>query len=71
MVRASPNKVAVAPDLHTYSIIIYTFSTIGCLHLSFAAFGLVIKTGFRVDDIVIKGLCDSKRVSEAMDVLLR
>ena len=75
MVRASPNKVVVAPDLHTYSIIIYSFCSMGCLELSFATFGLVIKTGFRVNAAVIspllKGLCDSKRVSEAMDVLLR
>ena len=48
MVRAtaSPNKVAAAPDLHTYSIIICSFRSMGCLELSFAAFGLIIKTGF-------------------------
>ena len=75
MVRASPNKVVVAPDMHTYSIIIRSFCSMGCLELSFAAFGLVIKTGFRVDATVInqllKGLCEGKRVHEAMDVLLR
>jgi leucine-rich PPR motif-containing protein len=47
----------------------------GRLELGFAAFGLILKTGWRVDDIVIsqllKGLCDRKCVSEAMDILLR
>ena len=47
----------------------------GCLELSFAAFGLVIKTGFRVNARVIspllKGLCDAKRVGEAMEILSR
>ena len=71
--RASPNKVAVAPDLHTYNIIICSFRSMGCLELSFAAFGLIIKTGFRVNARVInpllKGLCDAKRVGEAMEIL--
>ncbi|RLN42822.1 protein Rf1, mitochondrial-like [Panicum miliaceum] len=73
MVRASPNKVA--PDLSTYNIIICSFCSMGCIELSFAAFGLVLKTGFRVNTRVInpllKGLCNAKRVREAMDVLLR
>ena len=34
MVRASSNKVAVAPDLRTYSIIICSFCSMGCLELS-------------------------------------
>jgi leucine-rich PPR motif-containing protein len=41
----------------------------------FTAFGLILKTGWRVNEIVInqllKGLCDAKRVDEAMDILLR
>ncbi|RLM69753.1 protein Rf1, mitochondrial-like [Panicum miliaceum] len=73
MARACSNKVA--PDLHTYSILINCFCRMGRLELSFAAFGLVLKTGFRVNARVInpllKGLCDRKRVHEAMDVLLR
>jgi len=43
------------------------------LELSFASFGLIIKTGFRVNARVInpllKGLCDAKRVGEAMEIL--
>ncbi|CAN6335540.1 unnamed protein product [Urochloa humidicola] len=73
MASASPNKVA--PDLHTYSIIIGSFCSIGRLELSSAAFGLTLKTGWKVNVIVINqllnGLCDAKRVCEAMDVLLR
>ncbi|CAN6325804.1 unnamed protein product [Urochloa humidicola] len=41
MARASPNKVA--PNLHTYSIIISSFCSIGHLEFSFAAFGLILK----------------------------
>ena len=74
MVRASANKVAVAPNLCTYGIIICSFCSVGHLELSFAALGLVLKTGLRVNARVInpllKGLCDGKRVREAMDVLL-
>jgi leucine-rich PPR motif-containing protein len=40
----------------------------------FPAFGLILKTGWRVDEVVInqllKGLCDAKRVGDAMDILL-
>ncbi|CAN6335539.1 unnamed protein product [Urochloa humidicola] len=65
----------VAPDLCTYKIIIRSFCSKGHLDFGFAAFGLVLKTGFRVDAIVInqllKGLCHAKRVGEAMGVLLR
>ena len=47
----------------------------GCLELSFAAFGLIIKTGFRVNATAIspllKGLCDAKRMGEAMEILSR
>jgi len=72
MARACSNKVA--PNLHTYSILINCFCRMGRLDLGFAAFGLILKTGWRVDAIVIspllKGLCDGKRVREAMDVLL-
>jgi leucine-rich PPR motif-containing protein len=74
MVReCSDNKVA--PDRCTYSILIGCFCRMVCLEHGFAAFGLILKTGWRVDDIVItqllKGLCDAKRVDEAMVVLLR
>jgi len=41
----------------------------------FAVFGLILKMGWRVNEIAInqllKGLCDAKRVDEAMDILLR
>jgi pentatricopeptide repeat protein len=73
MARASPSRVA--PDLHTYTITIGSFCSIGRLDFGFAAFGLILKKGFRVDAVAINqllnGLCDAKRVSEAMDVLLR
>ena len=71
MARASPNKVA--PDGFTYNILIGCFCRMGRLDLGFAAFGLILKTGWRVDAIVIspllKGLCDAKRVGEAMEIL--
>ena len=73
MACASSNKVA--PDLHTCSILINCFCHMGRVELCFAAFGLILKTGWRVDGIVInqllKGLCDSKCASEAMNILLR
>jgi len=73
MVRDCSNKVA--PNLYTYSILIGCFCCMGFLEHGFAAFGLILKTGWRVNDIVIthliKGLCDAKRVDEAMNVLLR
>ncbi|CAN6357610.1 unnamed protein product [Urochloa humidicola] len=73
MARASPNKVA--PNLHTYSVPIGSFCSIGRLDFGFCAFGLILKTGWRVNAVAInqflKGLCDAKRVGEAMDVLLR
>ena len=73
MARACSNKVA--PNLHTYSILINCFCRMGRLDLGFAAFGLILKTGWRVDAIVIspllKGLSNRKCVSEAMDILLR
>ncbi|CAD6258418.1 unnamed protein product [Miscanthus lutarioriparius] len=73
MARASSNKVA--PDLCTYSILIGCFGCMGHLEYCFAAFGLILKTGWRVSNIVINqllnGLCDMKRVDEAMDILLR
>ena len=72
MARACSNKVA--PNLHTYSILINCFCRMGRLDLGFAAFGLILKTGWRVDAIVInqllKGLSNRKCVSEAMDILL-
>jgi leucine-rich PPR motif-containing protein len=47
----------------------------GRLNHGFAAFGLTLKTCWRVNGIVInqllKGFCDAKRVGEAMDVLLQ
>ena len=73
MARACSNKVA--PDAHTYSILINCFCHMGRVELCFAAFGLILKTGWRVDGIVInqllKGLCHSKCASEAMDIMLR
>jgi hypothetical protein len=43
----------------------------GRLKHGFAAFGLILKTGWRVDHIVInqvlKGLYDAKRLSEAVE----
>ncbi|XP_072151755.1 uncharacterized protein [Setaria viridis] len=71
MARASPTKEA--PDLRTYSKIIGSFCSMGHLDFAFAGFGLILKKGFRVDAIVINqllnGLCDAKRMGEAMDVM--
>jgi len=73
MARTSPNKVS--PDRCTYNIIIHSFCSMGRLDFAFAGFGLILKKGFRVDAIVINqlldGLCDAKRMGEAMDILLR
>ncbi|OQU82832.1 hypothetical protein SORBI_3005G027680 [Sorghum bicolor] len=68
-------SIKVAPNTCTYSILIGCLCRMGRLKHSFATFGLILKTGWRVNDIVInqllKGLCDGKRVGEAMDVLLQ
>ena len=78
MARACSSKVA--PYLHTYNILINCFRRMGRLELGIAAFGLILKTGWRVDGIrvdgivinqLLKGLCDSKCASEAMDIMLR
>jgi pentatricopeptide repeat protein len=70
--HACSNKVR--PNLCTYSILIGCFCRMGRMEDGFAAFGLILKTGWRVDEVVIgqllKGLCDAKRVDEAMDILL-
>jgi len=72
MAHSCCNKVR--PDLYTYSILIGCFCRMGRLEHGFSVFGLIIKTGWRVDDVVInqllKGLCDVKRLGEAMDILL-
>jgi leucine-rich PPR motif-containing protein len=72
MARASSNKVA--PNLCTYSILIGCFGRMGHLEYCFSTFGLILKTGWRVNNIVItqllNSLCDVKRVDEAMDILL-
>jgi pentatricopeptide repeat protein len=64
-------SVKVAPSSCTYSILIGCFCRMGRLKHDFAAFGLILKTGWRVDHIVInqvlKGLYDAKRLSEAME----
>ncbi|KAG0528424.1 hypothetical protein BDA96_05G010300 [Sorghum bicolor] len=74
MIRDCCSKVA--PDVFTYSILVGCFCRMGRLEHGFAAFGLILKTGWRVNDVVVvnrllKGLCDAKRVGEAMGVLLR
>jgi leucine-rich PPR motif-containing protein len=49
-------SIKVAPDLCTYSILISCFCRMGRLEHGFTAFGLILKTGWRVDDIVINQL---------------
>jgi leucine-rich PPR motif-containing protein len=72
LVRECSDKLA--PDRFTYIILIGCFCRMGRLEHDFAAFGLILKTGWRVNRIVItqllKCLCDVKRLGEAMDVLL-
>jgi leucine-rich PPR motif-containing protein len=72
MFRDFSNKVP--PDLCTYSIVFGCFCCMGRLGHGFATFGFILKTGWRVDDILVnqllKGLCDTKRLDEAMDILL-
>jgi len=71
-------SIKVAPNLCTYSILIGCCCRMGRLEHSFAAFGLILKTGWSmaspeapiVINQLLKGLCDAKRVDEAMDVLL-
>jgi leucine-rich PPR motif-containing protein len=49
----------------------------GRLEHAFATFGLILKTGWMGNDIfvvinqLLNGLCDARRVGEAMDVLLQ
>jgi pentatricopeptide repeat protein len=45
MARAGVNKVVA--DICTFGILIGCFCTVGCLDLAFAAFGQVIKMGWR------------------------
>ncbi|KAJ1274230.1 hypothetical protein BS78_05G046300 [Paspalum vaginatum] len=63
------------PDMFTYSILICCLCCTGRLELGFAAFGLILKTGWRFNGMVINqlpnGLCDAKRVGEAMDIMMR
>jgi leucine-rich PPR motif-containing protein len=65
-----PPASRVAPDLHTYTITIGSFCSIGRLDFGFAAFGLILKKGFRVDAVafnqLLNGLCDAKRVGEGV-----
>nr|BBM89975.1 pentatricopeptide repeat containing protein [Sorghum bicolor] len=72
MVRECSDKVA--PDRCTYSILIGCFCRMGRLEHGFAVFGLILKTGWRVNHIVfnqlLKGLCDAKRLDEATNILL-
>uniref|UniRef100_A0A0D9XPU1 Pentacotripeptide-repeat region of PRORP domain-containing protein n=1 Tax=Leersia perrieri TaxID=77586 RepID=A0A0D9XPU1_9ORYZ len=63
------------PTLPTYDILIGCCCRAGRLDLGFAAFGSVIKKGFRVDvdifNCLLKGLRAEKRTSDAMDLVLR
>jgi pentatricopeptide repeat protein len=73
MACASAKKVT--PNLHTYSIILDCFYRMGRLGLGFATFGRILKTGWMVDAIVLnhllRALCDVKRRSDPMDIVLR
>ena len=76
MIRECSTKVT--PNLCTYSILIGCCCRMGRLEHGFAAFGLILKTGWSmaspeapiVINQLLKGLCDAKRVGEAMDILL-
>ncbi|CAD6239063.1 unnamed protein product [Miscanthus lutarioriparius] len=46
-------SIKVAPSSCTYNILIGYFCRMGCLKYGFAAFGLILKMGWRVDHIVI------------------
>jgi pentatricopeptide repeat protein len=73
MARVGVNKMAA--NACTIGILIRCFCTVGRLDLAFAAFGQLLKTGWRVQVMalnqLIKGLCDGKTTSEAMDIVLR
>uniref|UniRef100_A0A0D9X4D1 Uncharacterized protein n=1 Tax=Leersia perrieri TaxID=77586 RepID=A0A0D9X4D1_9ORYZ len=63
------------PNLCTYSIVIGCCRRVARLDLAFATFGRVIRTGWKVDAItfnpLLKGLCESKRIGDAIDIALR
>ncbi|KAL6641262.1 hypothetical protein ACP70R_019443 [Stipagrostis hirtigluma subsp. patula] len=73
MARAGAKKVA--PNIYTYSILIGCYCQMGCLDLSFAALGQILKKGLRVETItftnLLRALCSEQRTRDAMDILLR
>ncbi|KAK3152948.1 hypothetical protein QOZ80_2BG0165660 [Eleusine coracana subsp. coracana] len=73
MVRAGSSKVA--PDMCTNSIVIGCCCHFGRLDLGFAVFGKILKLGRRVNTIflnqLVKDLCDVKRMSKAMYIVVR
>nr|AGT16567.1 hypothetical protein SHCRBa_008_G08_F_270 [Saccharum hybrid cultivar R570] len=73
MARVGVNKLAA--DACTFSILMRCFCTVGRLDFALGAFGQFLKTGWRVQVMalnqLIKGLCDGKMTSEAMDIVLR
>jgi pentatricopeptide repeat protein len=48
---------------------------VGRLDLRFAVFGMILKLGWKVNSIIfnilVKGLCDVNRTSDAIDVVLQ
>jgi pentatricopeptide repeat protein len=73
MARAGAKKVT--PNLQTYNVIIGCFCRMGCLDHGFATFGRILKTGWMVHAIVfthlLRAFCGVKRMSEAMNIVLR
>ena len=73
MAQAGVNKMAA--NAFTFGILIRCFCTVGRLDLAFAAFGQLLKTGWRLQVMalnqLIKGLCDGKRTGNAMDIVFR
>ncbi|EEC82787.1 hypothetical protein OsI_27535 [Oryza sativa Indica Group] len=66
---------SAAPNIATYGIVIGCCRRLGRLDLAFATVGRVITTGLRMSPILfsplLKGLCDRRRTSDAMDIVLR
>ncbi|PWZ13293.1 Protein Rf1, mitochondrial [Zea mays] len=65
----------MAANACAFDILIRCFCTVGRLDLAFAAFGLFLRTGWRVQNVVlnqlIKGLCDGLRTGDTMDMVFR
>ncbi|KAJ3675738.1 hypothetical protein LUZ60_004780 [Juncus effusus] len=66
-------ECGVYPDEHTYVTLIHYCCRVKQTDLAFVFFGRFVKYGFRADiptmNLLVRGLCVNKRVSEAVDMV--